>query len=171
MAILLTLLTITTLYQHRAINKMSTDFNFVRDEVNYGTVGRIVDLDTTFRDLLTQQREEIDQKFEQVRATSELNFETLSFQREDVQMIIDEALMNVMDVYSNHDRGQEMVIMRVEELQEYVRSKHAAYDALLEKTSALENILEDLRDPLLRTWREKLEVLESVTEELKMIGN
>jgi hypothetical protein len=142
MTVLLIILTATTLYQQSAINKMNTDFSLVRDEVSYGMVGRIVDLATNFEMVLMEQRKEIDRKFEQIRATSELNFETLSFQREDVQTIIDNAIMNIED-------RQEMVLMRLEELQEHVWSKHVAYDALLEKTSALENILEDLRNPFL----------------------
>ena len=142
MTVLLIILTATTLYQQSAINKMNTDFSLVRDEVSYGMVGRIVDLATNFEMVLMEQRKEIDQSFEQIRATSELDFETLSFQREDVQTIIDNAIMNIED-------RQEMVLMRLEELQEHVWSKHVAYDALLEKTSALENILEDLRNPFL----------------------
>jgi hypothetical protein len=34
----------------------------------------------------------------------------------------------------------------------------------------LENILEDLRNPLFQSWNEKLQVLQNIAEELKVAG-
>jgi len=166
-SVLFVALIFTTIYQHRIITNMSGDVVYVRDEVNYNVIGHIRDLDLTLRVMLEQQRKEIDAELEKIRATEELNFETLSFNKEDISMRIESIWQEVSDVYSHRGLGDDMLRMEVESLRESVQERHLAYDALLEKVSALENIFEDLRDPLLQTWNDKLQVLQNIAEELK----
>jgi hypothetical protein len=170
-SVLFVALIFTAIYQHRIITNMSGDVVYVRDEVNYNVIGHIRDMDLTLRVMMEQQRKEIDAELERIRATEELNFETLSFNKEEILMRIDSVLMEVSDIYTHRGLEDNILRMEVESLREYVQERHLAYDALLEKTSALENILEDLREPLLKTWREKLEVLDSISNELKAIGD
>ena len=162
--ILLLLLTSVSIYQYRAISKLQSDFDYVRDAVNYNLGGRIDDLDVAFRQKVIEQRDAIFERIAQIEANQALEYEHFTHR-------LDDFSMSVSDFSMNRDQAVDNVYSRMENLREYVQERHLAYDALLEKTSALENILEDLREPLLKTWREKLEVLDSISNELKAIGD
>jgi hypothetical protein len=149
---------------------MRNDVEYVRYAASDAVIGQIKDLDLTLRVMLDQQRKEIDAELEKLRTTEQLNFETLSFNKEEIFMRIDSVLLEISDVYSNRGESDEMLRMEFDSLREYVQNRHLAYDALLEKTSALENILEDLRNPLFQSWNEKLQVLQNIAEELKVAG-
>lgn len=163
-------LVFTTVYQHVIINEMRNDVEYVRFAVGDAVIGHIKDLDLTLRVMLDQQRKEIDAELEKLRATEQLNFETLSFNKEEIFMRIDSSLMEMSDIHSARWDSDEMLRMEFDSLREYIQERHLAYDALLEKTSALENILEDLRNPLLQGWNEKLQILQNIAEELKAVG-
>ena len=170
MVLLFVALVFTTIYQQIVIREISSDVEYVRFAVGDSVIGHIKDLDLTLRVMLDQQRKEINAELDKIRATEQLNFETLSFNKEEVSNRIDSVLMEISDVYAHRGLEDNILRMEVDSLREYVQDRHLAYDALLEKTSALENILEDLRDPLLRTWNDKLQVLQNIAEEFKAKG-